>query len=192
MSIKRDEIDRLERAVARSLHDHWLAFLIEGIILVILGAAAILVPPLATLSVAIFLGWLFLISGITGLIGTLRMRHAPGFAWSLVSAVLAQERLMSSFPLAADDLAAAEFRKEPIERLIAVIDGHVAAGRYPGCQIALARGGRLVLERAFGAARIAPERKPAKADSLFLLYSNTKVVTATALWVLAERGAFSL
>src|SRR5258708_8821582 len=84
----------------------------------------------------------------------------------------AQERLMSSFPLAADDLAAAEFRKEPIERLIALIDGHVAAGRYPGCQIALARGGRLVLERAFGAARIAPERKAATSDSLFLLYSN--------------------
>jgi CubicO group peptidase (beta-lactamase class C family) len=98
---------------------------------------------------------------------------------------------MPSFPLTADDVVPGEFRKEPLERLIAVIEGHVAAGRYPGCQIALARGGRLVLERAFGAARIAPERKPAKSDSLFLLYSNTKVVTATALWVLAERGAFS-
>ncbi len=98
---------------------------------------------------------------------------------------------MPSFPLTADDLAAAEFRKEPIERLIALIDRHVAEGRYPGCQIALARGGRLVLERAFGAARIAPEHKAAKSDSLFLLYSNTKVVTATALWVLAERGAFT-
>ena len=65
---------------------------------------------------------------------------------------------MPSFPLAADDLAAAEFRKEPIERLIALIDGHVAEGRYPGCQIALARGGRLVLERAFGAARPAGPR----------------------------------
>src|SRR5260221_3032759 len=41
------------------------------------------------------------------------------------------------------------------------------------------------------AARIAPEHKAAKSDSLFLLYSNTKVVTATALWVLAERGAFA-
>jgi CubicO group peptidase (beta-lactamase class C family) len=98
---------------------------------------------------------------------------------------------MPSFPLTADDLAPAEFRKEPLERLIALIEDHVAAGRYPGCQIALARGGRLVLERAFGAARTAPERKAAKTDSLFLLYSNTKVVTATALWVLAERGAFS-
>jgi CubicO group peptidase (beta-lactamase class C family) len=98
---------------------------------------------------------------------------------------------MPSFPLSADDLAPGEFRKDPLERLIALIESHVAEGRYPGCQIALARGGRLVLERAFGAARIAPERKAARHDSLFLLYSNTKVVTATALWVLAERGAFS-
>ena len=98
---------------------------------------------------------------------------------------------MSSFPLARDDLAPGEFRKEPIERLIALIEGHIAAGHYPGCQIALARRGRLVLERSFGDARLQPERKAATNDSLFLLYSNTKVITATALWLLAERGAFS-
>jgi uncharacterized membrane protein HdeD (DUF308 family) len=88
MSMNRAEVDRLAGEVARSLHEHWLLFLVEGIVLVALGAAAIVVPPLATLSVAIFLGWLFLISGVTGLVTTLRMRQAPGFAWSLVSAVL--------------------------------------------------------------------------------------------------------
>ncbi len=98
---------------------------------------------------------------------------------------------MTSFPLALDDLAAGEFRKEPIERLIALIEGHIAEGRYPGCQIALARRGRLVLERSFGDARLQPARKAATNDSLFLLYSNTKVITAMALWLLAERGAFS-
>jgi len=33
-------------------------------------------------------GWLFLISGIAGLITTFLMRQAPGFWWSLVSAIL--------------------------------------------------------------------------------------------------------
>jgi CubicO group peptidase (beta-lactamase class C family) len=88
---------------------------------------------------------------------------------------------MTSFPLSVGDLAAGEFRKEPIERLTALIEAHVADGHYPGCQIALARHGRLVLERSFGDACTTPTRKPAKSDSLFLLYSNTKVVTATAL-----------
>src|SRR5262249_21438991 len=35
------------------------------------------------------LGWLFLISGIVGLVTTFWSRHAPGFWWSLLSAVLA-------------------------------------------------------------------------------------------------------
>jgi len=73
---------------SKTLHAHWVAYLIEGIVLVILGAAAILIPPLATLAVAIFLGWLFLISGVIGLITTFWMKQAPGFWWSLFSAVL--------------------------------------------------------------------------------------------------------
>ncbi len=54
----------------------------------ILGALAILIPPLATLSVTIFLGWLFLISGVVGLVTTFQARQAPGFWWSLLSAVI--------------------------------------------------------------------------------------------------------
>ncbi|MDE2229775.1 MAG: HdeD family acid-resistance protein [Alphaproteobacteria bacterium] len=73
---------------SKALRAHWVAYLIEGIILAILGAAAIFVPPLATLAVAIFLGWLFLISGVLGLITTFWMKQAPGFWWSLLSAVL--------------------------------------------------------------------------------------------------------
>ena len=46
---------------------HWKAFLIEGILLVVFGLAAIIVPPAASLAVTILLGWLFLISGIAGL-----------------------------------------------------------------------------------------------------------------------------
>jgi CubicO group peptidase (beta-lactamase class C family) len=94
-----------------------------------------------------------------------------------------------TFPLATADLAQSGFRVEQIQRLVALIEAHVAAGRYPGCQIALARNGRLVLDRAFGDACTEPERKRATSDTLWLLYSNTKVVTATALWVLAEHGA---
>lgn len=73
---------------ARTLRRRWVAYLIEGIVLVILGAAAIFVPTLATLAVAIFLGWLFLISGVLGLVTTFWLRLAPGFWWSLLSAIL--------------------------------------------------------------------------------------------------------
>jgi uncharacterized membrane protein HdeD (DUF308 family) len=88
MSTNQPDIEGFQRAVETSLREHWKVFLIEGIILVILGALAILIPPLATLSVTIFLGWLFLISGVVGLVTTFQARQAPGFGWSLLSAVI--------------------------------------------------------------------------------------------------------
>lgn len=88
MSADQPNIAEIQRAVNKSLHEHWKLYLIEGIVLVALGAAAIVVPALATLAVTIFLGWLFLISGIMGLITTFWMRAAPGFWWALLSAVL--------------------------------------------------------------------------------------------------------
>ena len=83
------DIHDLERRVAGALHDVWWFLLIEGIILVLLGVAAIIVPAVATLAVEIIVGWLFFISGVVGLIMTFMMRHAPGFWWSLFSGVLA-------------------------------------------------------------------------------------------------------
>src|SRR5437868_6499726 len=88
MSMNKTDIEQIQRAVATLLHEHWLIFLVEGIILVILGLAAIVIPPIATLAVEILFGWLFLVSGIAGLITTFWMRQAPAFWWSLVSAIL--------------------------------------------------------------------------------------------------------
>lgn len=96
---------------------------------------------------------------------------------------------MHGFPLQGATLAEAGLRAEQIERLEQLIELHIAEGRYPGCQIAIARNGRLAVERTFGRARLA-EGEAAHADTLWLLFSNTKVITAAALWVLAERGAF--
>ena len=88
MSTNKADLDQLQSAVANSLHMHWRLFLTEGIILLVLGVLAIVVPPIATIAVAILIGWLLLMSGIVGLIATLRARGAPGFGWSLASAIL--------------------------------------------------------------------------------------------------------
>jgi uncharacterized membrane protein HdeD (DUF308 family) len=82
------DIDGFERRAMGALRAGSRFLLIEGIILLVLGAAAIIVPPIATFAVAIILGWLFLISGIVGFVTTFMMRHAPGFWWSLFSAVI--------------------------------------------------------------------------------------------------------
>jgi CubicO group peptidase (beta-lactamase class C family) len=97
----------------------------------------------------------------------------------------------TNFPLPQADLESLGFRRPQIERLIELIERHIAEGRYPGCQIALARHGKLALYRNFGNAITGSKPVAAADDTLWLLYSNTKVVTAVTLWALAERGLFS-
>jgi uncharacterized membrane protein HdeD (DUF308 family) len=88
MSTTKTDLDRLQSGVSTALHQHWQLFLLEGIALLVLGVAAILLPLMATIALEIFIGWLLLISGIIGLFATFRMRRAPGFGWSLLSALL--------------------------------------------------------------------------------------------------------
>ena len=97
----------------------------------------------------------------------------------------------TNFPLPQSDLDSLGFRSEQIERLCALIERHIAERRYPGCQIALARHGKLAFYKSFGNAVTESKSQASREDTLWLLYSNTKVITATCLWVLAERGLFS-
>lgn len=89
MAISQSDVEGFRSEVTGAIRRHWKFFLAEGIILIILGLAAILVPLIATLTFTIFFGWLLLISGVVGLFSTFRMHPAPGFWWSLISAILA-------------------------------------------------------------------------------------------------------
>jgi CubicO group peptidase (beta-lactamase class C family) len=92
-----------------------------------------------------------------------------------------------AFPLPESNPEELGLDPRPLDRLCALVERHIAGGHHPGAQVAVARRGRLALFRSFGRARLEPDT-PADARSLFLLYSNTKVVTAAALWMLAEDG----
>lgn len=93
------------------------------------------------------------------------------------------------FPLPDASPAALGLDPERLERLCAAIAADVAAGRHLGAQLALARHGRVALFRSFGMAR---HGVAAEAETLWLLYSNTKVITAAGLWALMEDGALAL
>lgn len=49
----------MSAVLKRSIHDHWGLFLGEGVILTVLGLAAIVVPPLAGLATMVFLDGCF-------------------------------------------------------------------------------------------------------------------------------------
>jgi CubicO group peptidase (beta-lactamase class C family) len=93
------------------------------------------------------------------------------------------------FPLELSTPAALQLDAAALARLDELINRHIAEGRYPGAQIAVARHGKLALVKTYGDARLEPQRQAAGDDTLWLLFSNTKVITACAVWLLAERGA---
>jgi uncharacterized membrane protein HdeD (DUF308 family) len=70
-----ESFDAARDATARAIRSHWKFFLIEGVILVVLGLLAVAVPTVAGLAVTILFGWLFLISGVIGLFTTFAMLH---------------------------------------------------------------------------------------------------------------------
>jgi CubicO group peptidase (beta-lactamase class C family) len=78
-----------------------------------------------------------------------------------------------------------------LQHLDRLIRRHIEEGRYPGAQIALARHGKLALFRSYGDAKTGPASAPVGADTLFLLFSQTKVLTSAAVWTLVEEGRLS-
>jgi uncharacterized membrane protein HdeD (DUF308 family) len=83
------DIEGLRRQLALTIHAHWKLFLAQGIVMMVLGFLAVAVPMLATLAVEIFVGWLFFVAGLFRAVWVWRSRQTPGFAWSLLTAVLA-------------------------------------------------------------------------------------------------------
>src|SRR5260370_7146662 len=77
-----------QRAISETLRAHWRLFLFQGVIMIVLGVLAVAAPVLATIAVDIHVGWLFLISGMIGLVAMFSARNVPGFLWTFVTALL--------------------------------------------------------------------------------------------------------
>ena len=88
MSIQPD-IDGIRRQMAARIHAHWKLILAQGIGMMVLGFLAVAEPNVATIAIGIFVGWLFFIGGIFRALSVWQSRGMPGFAWSLLTALLA-------------------------------------------------------------------------------------------------------
>ena len=88
MSIEPDS-EGIRGQIAATIHSHWKLVLAQGVVMMVLGFLAVVEPNVATLAVSIFVGWLFFIGGIFRTLWVWRSRAMPGFAWSLLTALLA-------------------------------------------------------------------------------------------------------
>jgi uncharacterized membrane protein HdeD (DUF308 family) len=77
-----------ERGITETIRTYWVVFLVQGIIIIVLGAAAIVWPQISTIAVDLFVGWMFLLSGLTGLVTMFLASSLGGFLWSLLTAAL--------------------------------------------------------------------------------------------------------
>jgi uncharacterized membrane protein HdeD (DUF308 family) len=76
-------------ADADALRKHSTWFIVYGIVMVALGAFAVLAPGIATLAVSLTIGWLLIIGGGVGLVAVFSSgRAAPGFWWNLITAIV--------------------------------------------------------------------------------------------------------
>src|SRR5712692_9274361 len=82
---------------------------------------------------------------------------------------------------------------EHLGRLDKIIQASIEKKELPGAVVLVARHGRVVWRKAYGARAVEPQREPMTADTIFDLASLTKIVaTATSIMILVERGEVRL
>lgn len=64
-------------------------FIVEGVLLIVLGVAAAALPGLAGVAGAIVFGWVLVLAGVFGLVTVLGSRHHAHLIFSIVSGVVA-------------------------------------------------------------------------------------------------------
>lgn len=77
-----------QRSIGETMRTHWVLFVIQGVIMMALGAVAIIWPQISTLAVDIYVGWILLLSGLVGLVTMFLAPDVPAFLWSLLTAAL--------------------------------------------------------------------------------------------------------
>jgi len=88
MSTSEPTINDIQRSVRNAVRLHWQLFFGQGIIMTILGILAVIWPQLSTVAVDVYIGWLFLLSGVVGLLTMFFAPSVSAFFWSLFTAAL--------------------------------------------------------------------------------------------------------
>ena len=89
MTYDDSSLTNMHRGIRDTLKKHWWLLMVEGVVLIVLGVLAIGYPFVATIAVDIYVGWLFLIAGVVGLIALFAAEDIAAFLWTIVTAALA-------------------------------------------------------------------------------------------------------
>jgi uncharacterized membrane protein HdeD (DUF308 family) len=59
-----------------------------GILLIIMGILALLMPEIAAFATVLTLGWLLIVAGIVEIVHSFQTRHRAGFGWKLAAGII--------------------------------------------------------------------------------------------------------
>jgi uncharacterized membrane protein HdeD (DUF308 family) len=96
------EIEQMQQKLLIFLQEHWRIFLAEGIIFILLGLSAIVIPQLFTIAIVIFLGWIIVMGGVIQVSRALFFPDMPGFGLWLGIGIL---QVLIGYLLIADPVA---------------------------------------------------------------------------------------
>jgi uncharacterized membrane protein HdeD (DUF308 family) len=82
------ELSDFQIALRTAMHENWKWFVFQGIVMLILGCLAVAEPVIASVAVDIYIGWLFMFSGVLGLVAMFSARDASAFFWTLLTSAL--------------------------------------------------------------------------------------------------------
>ena len=88
MTLANPPLNKAERAITETIRTSWAPFLVQGSIMMVLGAVAVIWPQISTLAADLYVGWVFLFSGLIGLVSMFIAPSASAFLWSLLTAAL--------------------------------------------------------------------------------------------------------
>jgi uncharacterized membrane protein HdeD (DUF308 family) len=82
------DVDATLAEIKRQVAEHWVWFLVLGLVLLLAGIAAIAFPLLSTVAVKIALGWVFLVGGLMMIVHAFSAAQWRGFFWELLLGLL--------------------------------------------------------------------------------------------------------
>ena len=82
------DLSDFQGALRAALRENWKWFVFQGMVMLILGCLAVAEPVIASVAVDIYVGWLFMFSGVLGLVTMFSARDASAFFWMLLTAAL--------------------------------------------------------------------------------------------------------
>lgn len=88
MSTANETVHDMQQTAKGIVGAHARLFMAQGLILTVLGMAAVIWPHISSLAVDVYVGWMLMVAGLLSLLMMMFASNVAGFLWSLLTGAL--------------------------------------------------------------------------------------------------------